>query len=82
MSWTRTQELYHMAKRISQGKTTGLRNLQKIRTEKGLSRQAVADAIGAEISTYREWEQERFFPNARWLPAIASVLECNIADLY
>ena len=82
MSWTRTQELHSMASRISKGKITGLRNLQRIRKEKGLSRQAMADAIGAEVSTYRQWEQERFFPSSRWLPAIASVLECSIADLF
>ena len=82
MSWTRTQELRSLSSRISKGKVTGLRNLQRIREEKGLSRQGMADAIGAEVSTYRQWEQERFFPSSRWLPAIAAELECSIADLY
>ena len=82
MSWTQTQRMHSMATRIRQGKSTGLRNLKKIRTSRGLTRQAMADAIGAEISTYRQWEQERFFPNARWLPAMAEILECSIADLF
>ena len=57
-------------------------NVKAMREKRGMTRKAMADAIGAEISTYRQWEQMRFFPNSRWLPMIAEVLECRISDLY
>ena len=82
MSYTRDQEMRSLAVRIERGKVTGLRNLRQIRENQGITRQALADAVGAEISTVREWEQLRFFPNARYLPAIAGCLECSIADLF
>ena len=53
-----------------------------MREKRGMTRKAMADAIGAEISTYRQWEQMRFFPNSRWLPVMAEVLECRISDLF
>lgn len=82
MSYTRTQTMHALGCRISQGKVTGLRNLKQIREARDISRKAMAEAIGADVCTYREWEQMRFFPNARWLPAIAAVLDCSIADLF
>lgn len=82
MSWTRTQEMQSMARRITCGKITGLRNLKQIREEHQISQKAMAEALGADLGTYRGWEQERYFPNARWLPAIAAILECSIADLF
>ena len=82
MSWTRTQELHSLAARIQSGKVTGLRNLQKLREAKGISRAGMADAIGASADSYRSWEQCKYWPGANWLPAIAAVLECGIADLF
>ena len=82
MSWTREMKMRSLAAKIELGKVTGLRNLKQIRQEHGLTQKALAEAVGAELSTIREWEQLRFFPNARYLPAIASVLECSIADLF
>ena len=82
MSYIRNYSMHTLAKWIRQGKVNGLQNLKTMREKRGMTRQAVADAIGAEISTYRQWEQMRFFPNSRWLPVIAEVLECRISDLY
>lgn len=82
MSYIRSYSMHTLAKWIRQGKVNGLQNLKTMREKRGMTRQAVADAIGAEISTYRHWEQMRFFPNSRWLPVIAEVLECRISDLY
>lgn len=82
MSYIRSYSMHTLSKWIRQGKVNGLQNLKTMREKRGMTRQAVADAIGAEISTYRQWEQMRFFPNSRWLPMIAEVLECRISDLY
>ena len=82
MSYIRSYTMSTLAKRIRQGKVNGLQNLKTMREKRGMTRKAMADAIGAEISTYRQWEQMRFFPNSRWLPVIAEVLECRISDLY
>lgn len=82
MSFRRTEEMYSLAGRINRGDVTGLRNLQKLREAKGITRAAMADAIGASADSYRSWEQKKYWPGANWLPAIAAVLECGIADLF
>ena len=82
MSYIRSYNMHSLARAIGNDQVTGLRHLKTMREKRGMTRRAVADAIGAEISTYRQWEQMRFFPNSRWLPVIAEVLECRISDLY
>lgn len=82
MSYIRSYSMRSLAKGITKGNVTGLMHLRQMREKRGMTRQAVADAIGAEVSTYRQWEQMRFFPNSRWLPMIAEVLECRISDLF
>ena len=82
MSYIRSYSMRSLARAIVNDQVTGLRHLKTMREKRGMTRQAVADAIGAEISTYRQWEQMRFFPNSRWLPVIAEVLECRISDLF
>ena len=82
MSIAHSQELHWLSVRIAQGKVDRLRNLQRIREKRDLSQTAMADAIGADLGTYRSWEQGRHWPGANWLPAIASVLDCKIDDLF
>ena len=82
MSYIRSYSMRSLAKEISKGNVTGLKHLKTMREKRGMTRKAMADSIGAEISTYRQWEQMRFFPNSRWLPVIAEVLECRISDLF
>ncbi len=82
MSYIRSYSMHTLASAIVNDQVTGLRHLKTMREKRGMTRKAMADAIGAEISTYRQWEQMRFFPNSRWLPLIAEVLECRISDLY
>ena len=82
MSYIRSYSMHNLASAIVNDQVTGLRHLKTMREKRGMTRQAMADAIGAEISTYRQWEQMRFFPNSRWLPVIAEVLECRISDLF
>ena len=82
MSYIRSYSMNALARAIVNDQVTGLRHLKTMREKRGMTRKAMADAIGAEISTYRQWEQMRFFPNSRWLPMIAEVLECRISDLF
>ena len=82
MSYIRSYSMRSLAKEISKGNVTGLKHLKTMREKRGMTRKVMADATAAEISTYRQWEQMRFFPNSRWLPVIAEVLECRISDLF
>ena len=82
MSYIRSYSMHNLARAIVNDQVTGLRHLKAMREKRGMTRKAMADAIGAEISTYRQWEQMRFFQNSRWLPLIAEVLECRISDLF
>ena len=82
MSYIRSYTMHTLAEGITQGQITGLRHLKQLREKRGMTRKAMADAIGAEISTYRAWEQCRHFPSSYWLPAIAEVLECRISELF
>ena len=82
MSYIRSYSMHNLARAIVNDQVTGLRHLKIMREKRGMTRKAMAYAIGAEISTYRQWEQMRFFPNSRWLPVIAEVLECRISDLF
>ena len=82
MSYIRSYSMHNLARAIVNDQVTGLRHLKIMREKRGMTRKAMADAIGAEISIYRQWEQMRFFPNSRWLPVIAEVLECRISDLF
>ena len=80
MSYIRSYSMRSLAKEINKGNVTGLKHLKTMREKRGMTRKAMADAIGAEISTYRQWEQMR--PNSRWLPVMAEVLDCRISDLF
>jgi len=57
-------------------------NLKERRTELGLSQTHVAFAIGRSFETYRLYEQGKYAPNAKVLPALANALDCRVEDFF
>ncbi len=57
------------------------RALRRIRAERGLSRQQLADAVRCHKSAVQRWEQGLRTPNNQALMVAASVLGCTVEDL-
>lgn len=70
------------ANRILQGKARGLAGLKAARTAAGLTQLEAAERVGVSKATWGQWEQQRFWPSAFYLPAIATALNVTIAQLY
>jgi transcriptional regulator with XRE-family HTH domain len=59
-----------------------MRELTRIREERGLSQQGLADASGVNKATINQIERGRRSPNARTLEKLAGALSVEIADLF
>lgn len=56
-----------------------------IRARRLMKKLPVADAaaaLGVEKPTWYDWEKGKYTPTAALLPAMAELLDCEIADLY
>ena len=60
----------------------GLAGLAPRRKALGYTQQTFADRLGVTRSLLAAWETGRVWPSARWLPSIAGLLHCSVADLY
>lgn len=59
-----------------------MRELTRIREERGLSQQGLADASGVNKATINQIERGRRSPNLETLEKLAAALEVEIADLF
>lgn len=56
--------------------------LKKLRTEQGLTLEAVGVAMGVTRQCVQMWEAGRRWPSSADLPKLARVLGCSIDDLF
>ena len=56
--------------------------LKKLRTEQGLTLEAVGMAMGVTRQCVQMWEAGRRWPSSADLPKLAKVLGCSIDDLF
>lgn len=56
-------------------------NLRKIRKERGVTQEQLADAVGVSAQAVSKWEISSY-PDAGLLPAIADFLNVTIDELY
>ncbi|MCR4643984.1 MAG: response regulator [Oscillospiraceae bacterium] len=70
-----------MCQAISADMSTTGRRIMKLREERGLSRNDLADELGVEISTVFRWEKGARLPDLVMLVRIVNVLGCEIEDL-
>lgn len=56
--------------------------LKKLRTEQGLTLEAVGLAMGVTRQCVQMWEAGRRWPSSADLPKLAKVLGCTIDDLF
>lgn len=56
--------------------------LRELREERGLSQTELAYSIRRAFATYRLYEQGKYAPSAKLLPAIADALGCRVEDLF
>ncbi len=56
-------------------------NLRRIRKEKGITQEQLADAVGVSAQAVSKWEQSSY-PDAQLLPAVADFLEVTIDELF
>lgn len=55
--------------------------LRQLRKQAGLSQKALAERLGISGPAIAQWETGRHRPDLRWLPKLASLLNCQISDL-
>lgn len=67
---------------MDEKKVTGLAGLGPRRRAAGYTQQRFAEALGIERGRYSMWESCAVWPSAQWLPIMAGLLGCGIADLY
>jgi transcriptional regulator with XRE-family HTH domain len=58
------------------------RNIKRLRAEKGLTQDEVAEAIGVERVTYQNYEAERRRPKKEIIPRLAAYFGVDQTDLY
>lgn len=57
-------------------------NIQRLRTENGLTQRELGARMGVDTTTVNKWESEIALPRARDLPRLAQVLGCSIGALF
>ena len=57
------------------------KNLQKLRKQKGLTQEALAEAVGAARQTIAKWESGESTPDLEMSGRLASALEVTLDDL-
>lgn len=55
--------------------------LRQLRKQAGLSQKALAERLGISGPAIAQWETGRHRPDTRWLPKLASLLNCQPSDL-
>lgn len=55
--------------------------LRQLRKQAGLSQKALAERLGISGPAVAQWEMGRHRPDTRWLPKLASLLNCQPSDL-
>ena len=61
---------------------TSLPGIRTRRRSLGLQAAPLAAALGISRSAWSQWESGETMPSAGYLPALAELLQCSIADLY
>ena len=56
-------------------------NIKKLRKEKGLTQETLADFLGVSFQTISKWERGETYPDITTLPVIASFFNITIDDL-
>jgi transcriptional regulator with XRE-family HTH domain len=56
-------------------------SIRKARESKGYSRRELAEAAGISVSTFENWEFDRFYPALFGLICVADVLEMSLDEL-
>lgn len=59
-----------------------MEGLRSLRRSQRLSQEDVAKSLGVSRESYSCWENGRALPRAKYLPALAELLQCRIEDLY
>lgn len=57
-------------------------NIKKLRKEKDLTQEKLADLIGVSFQAISKWEREESLPDVAILPVIADFFDCTIDDLF
>ena len=57
------------------------KNLQKLRKQRNLTQEAMAEAVGVARQTIAKWEAEESSPDLEMSSRLASVLEVSLDDL-
>ena len=57
-------------------------NIARLRKERGMTQEALADVIGVSAQTISKWENETTWPDVALLPVIADVFGVTIDALY
>ena len=57
-------------------------NIKRLRRARGLTQRALADALGVTFQAVSKWENGRAAPDIFVLPGMASILGCQIDDLF
>lgn len=73
------------SRRSYRRRSGGLRDvfrIREIRKRKGLTQEAVAEAVGVDHSTFSRYERGQAWPSAEKLKAIARALDCSVAELF
>ncbi len=60
----------------------GLVGLAPRRKAAGFTQETFAAALGVTRSLLAAWEVGRVWPSAEWLPKMAQLLSCSVAQLY
>ncbi len=56
-------------------------NAKRLRKEKGLTQEALADYLGVSFQTVSKWEREESYPDISLLPVISSFFGVSVDDL-
>ncbi|MBE6713772.1 MAG: helix-turn-helix transcriptional regulator [Ruminococcaceae bacterium] len=56
--------------------------LKEYRKREGINQSDVADILGVSVQAVSKWEREVCYPDITFLPEIAEILGCNIADFF
>ena len=56
--------------------------IRRLRTERALSVQGIADGMGVSQQAVGKWERGESLPRAEQLPKLAELLHCKIDDLF
>ena len=59
-----------------------MKQIQKLRIQKGISQGALAELLGVDSSTVAKWESGGIYPRAQLLPKLAQALGYTIDELF